>query len=77
MMNGNAPAYPHEDKDRHMDHSGLSKRELFAAMAMNGLLASSPESNGGFSTAAAMANAAIEAADALLAELAKGGSDAT
>lgn len=48
----------------------LTKRELFAAMAMQGLLANptlTDAPSGGFS------GAAVRKADALLAELAKGG----
>lgn len=45
MTNGNDPANPHEKQDSCgnpiMRHSGLTKRELFAAMAMQGELARS------------------------------------
>lgn len=60
-------------QDRYDNYSlhcegGLTKRELFAAMAMQGLLAS-----GTVSFAHMRAAAAVELADALLAELAKDG----
>lgn len=45
---------------------GLTKRELFAAMAMQGL-AADPEPRGGMEAA----SVAVEWADALIAELAK------
>ena len=37
-MNGNDAAYP-SDPDQYSPEFGLTKRELFAAMAMQGLLA--------------------------------------
>lgn len=62
--NGQERAYP-------ADHArGLTKRELFAAMAMQGILADgfSDELN----SAKNIARRAVNYADALLAELAKG-----
>lgn len=78
MSIGNEPAYPRE----HYGHSiGLTKRELFAAMAMQGLLAnpggpvqSSLESGWNPSvncTCEDVALTAAEYADALLAQLSK------
>lgn len=54
-------------QDWHSVDHGLSKRELFAAMAMQGMLAC-PDSSGSF---AEIANWSVRYADALLAELAK------
>ena len=51
-------------------HLGLSKRELLAAMAMQGILSAPQAPNGGLTTEQ-MAAAAVECADALLQELAK------
>lgn len=39
MPKGNEPAYPESHPDCPSPGSGLSKHELFAAMAMQGLLA--------------------------------------
>jgi len=50
---------------------GLNKRELFAAMAMQGLCAGSSALADCESTSKAMARMAVADADALLAELAK------
>ena len=77
MSNANTPAFPTSL------FSGLTKRELFAAMAMQGLI------SGGFYQAAIIAagnrcddgeheetsSDAVKLADALLAELEKGGSE--
>lgn len=54
-----------------MPVKGLSKREYFAAAALNGLL-SDPDARG---TEQAYARDAVALADALLAALAKGGGD--
>ena len=68
-MSANQPAYPHDDGP-YAKH-GLTKRELIAAMAMQGL--ASVPSPGGVTTAgiAHDVGAAVAYADALLAELAK------
>lgn len=58
--NFNAPAFPDEK------NSGLTKREYFAAMAMQGYLASYGRAN-----AEHVAKIAVECADALLTELEK------
>lgn len=55
------PAFPTTDE---CSHYGLTKRELFAAMAMQGALSSNPKL--GYSAAAMFA---VRAADALLEEL--------
>lgn len=71
-MKPHAPAYPHAehngDGTHYHDHHGLTKRELFAAMAMQGLSANpDPQvsSWGGQQTA----QCAVAFADALLAAL--------
>jgi hypothetical protein len=48
------------------DREGLSKRELFAAMAMQGILVNNTGDSG-------IAEVAVEQADALLKQLEKGG----
>ncbi len=58
-----SPAFPL------LNHYGLTKRELFAAMAMQGI-ASNPNA-ATTEGPDVVAGAAVEAADALLAELAK------
>ena len=69
-MSTNQPAYPVKSVADFQYH-GLSKRELFAAMALQGL--ASVPSPGGVTTAgiAHDVGAAVAYADALLAELAK------
>ena len=63
-MNGNDAAYPLEIATGQYN-SGLTKRELFAAMAMQGLLASGDKST----DADERACHAIRHADALIARL--------
>ena len=63
MTNGENPAYPVPE---YTQVSGLTKRELFAAMAMQGLLAHDSDRR-----IAYIADDAVEAADALIAELNK------
>ncbi|MGN6223671.1 hypothetical protein [Pseudoxanthomonas sp.] len=53
------------------DSAGLTKRELFAAMAMQGIWANSDEVLVKEWSTTDIARNAVEAADALLAELAK------
>jgi hypothetical protein len=65
-MNGNDSAYPLEIATGQYN-SGLTKRELFAAMALQGLLAD-PYSTQEF---ADMASMSVQVADALIAELSK------
>lgn len=50
--------------------AGLTKRELFAAMAMQGMLASETEASN-YGHIGFLAESAVKRADALLAELAK------
>jgi len=66
MSRANEPSFPQTDRQFHFA-SGLTKRELFAAMAMAGLLAneSREASFSGF------AKDAIHFADALIAEFEK------
>lgn len=70
-------AYPCQPRDNYGNPSvsyqlGLSKRELFAAMAMQGYMAN-PHISAlrHCATTAAAAEAAVESADALIAELSK------
>jgi hypothetical protein len=65
-MNGNDSAYPLEIATGQYN-SGLTKREFFAAMALQGLLAD-PYSTQEF---ADMASMSVQVADALIAELSK------
>ena len=69
-----APAFPVQMKDSHGNPTqlfdGLTKRELIAAMAMQGLLASFGAHRGSTKECARLG---LQAADCLLAELAKGG----
>lgn len=62
MTDGNDPVYP----STAAWSSALTKRELFAAMAMQGLLASPVEA-----TVQSFAEASVKTADALIAELNK------
>lgn len=71
---GNEPASPlellgYEVAGRTL-HIGLTKRELFAAMAMQGYVSAGCQ---GMPTPEVMASLAVRTADALLAELAKAG----
>jgi hypothetical protein len=68
--NGDAPAHPHTGEENRYGHCtqwpGLTKRELIAAMAMQGYMASDCRGE-----AADFAAWSVKQADALLAELAK------
>lgn len=67
--NANDPAYPHHKEDSHgFPVMGLTKRELFAAMAMQGFLAN-PTTPDRVNDIKELARDAAFAADALLAEL--------
>jgi hypothetical protein len=70
MTNGNDPANPHEDQDSCGNpirrNAGLTKREVFAAMALNGVASDRDTS------IESAARAAVEYADALIAALNKG-----
>ncbi len=75
MSKAHEPAYPvplgpGEALDDEMNPNGFTKREHFAAMAMQGLLASESRESL-FDTTEGAARCAIEHADALLAELEK------
>lgn len=66
MSNADQPAYPtSSDTDPVCD--GLTKRELIAAMAMQGLIAQTPVAV----SATELARQAVICADALLVELSK------
>ena len=65
------PAFPYREQDgngQYRDHFGVTKREYFAAMALQGLLAH-PESDNHGDTE--IASQSVNLADALLAELGK------
>lgn len=64
-MNANLPAFPTTASNYTDDQPGLTKREYFAAMAMQGLLAC-PDVNGSQSE---LASHSINFADALLSAL--------
>ena len=64
MTTGNLPAYPIEAEKTY--YLGLTKRELFAAMAMQGLLSSNM--NGGWEE---FSWRSVKHADTLIAELNK------
>lgn len=71
MSNANKPAFPFivQDISKCQAHDGgLTKRELFAAMAMQGMLASESD-HFNYGHIAKLAEAAVLRADALLAEL--------
>ena len=63
-MNGNSTAFPVPGYE---GDSGLTKRELFAAMMMQGILADANDC----SSDTVIAVAAVKIADALIAELSK------
>ena len=76
MSDTSGPAFPSANKLQLGEysttgHAGLTKRELFAAMAMQGMVAN--ERLATQFTDELLAADAVEAADALLIELAKGG----
>lgn len=84
-MNANEPAFPWEASPGNQKNLGLTKRELLAAMAMQGLLANyeaqrqicntdpryQQQADGEFNFADVIAINSREFADALLAELEK------
>jgi hypothetical protein len=65
-MAASDPAYPSHPVDNRLPHRGLSKRELFAAMAMQGIL-NQPGNHNELQTA----NDAVAYADALIKRLEK------
>lgn len=71
--NAERPAFPLQRGEVLGAHDGLTKRELFAAMAMQGVLSNRVYEPPRRTKIAGMAKDAVSAADALLAELAKDG----
>ena len=67
MATGDRPAFPIVDPDGVIASSGLTKRELFAAMAMQGFCADRTFAD---ASDKVLALCALARADALLAELA-------
>lgn len=63
MNQGDQPAFPAEDHRNGMQYGGLTKREYFAIMAMQGLIMSN------YSNAECNASEAIRHADELLKQL--------
>ena len=74
-MTGNEPAYPTMDNNGLNRFSGLTIRQQFAMVAMNGMLAHStryrPRQGASNNWHEAMAEEAVQLADALIAELNK------
>lgn len=70
MNNANDPAFPNENPDAVPVYSGLTKREYFAAMAMQGIL--SDASNGIAPNWGRLAQDSLCAADALIKALGDG-----
>lgn len=72
MTNGKEPIFPQfwpgQGEILATQHFGLTKRALFAAMAMQGILATNSEE---YPVESFAANLAVAYADALIAELAK------
>ena len=72
-INDGGPDFPSQQRSQHANHAagplniGLSRRELFAAMAMQGML-SDPNVN---DPADGIAMSSVMCADALIAELSK------
>ena len=66
MTFGDDFAYPNQETQEWARSTGLTKRELFAAMAMQGLIGTDLSGS-----AADLAVVSIQAADALIAELSK------
>lgn len=69
----NWPAYPVTDDSYHEPSRGLTKRELLAAMAMQGMLSNPAICDMTSGEASRVALWANQCSDALLAELAKDG----
>ena len=64
--NDGGPAFPTHGNPDTFTSSGMSLRDWFAGMAMQGILASSDNQNGGYVTLEAMASDAWKTADAML-----------
>lgn len=76
MKNGQEPAFPIVIDDvskNQFVHTGLTKREYFAGLALQGMLAVYAGNDVNLPNIDAAAKQSIEYADALLAELAKEG----
>lgn len=75
MSKGNEPAYPNElaapTNDGYLSTAGLTKREYFAGLAMQGILSCRPDPVSDASWNEAVAAWSVIAADSLLAELEK------
>ena len=70
--NGDTPASPFDRNDSIWQEAGLTKREHFAGLAMQGLLASNAMYGGSTEKRGALARDAIAHAEVLLEELDKG-----
>lgn len=68
MTNGNEPINPLKDSAV-FDHNGLTKREYFAAMALQGLLSNPSQIN--YMSFEIVVSRAVNSADALIEELNK------
>ena len=77
ITDGNATAFPQSDLSPAVDPSGLTKRELFAAMAMQGMLSdeSGGEIGGAFWKPLGCAIRSCEFADALIIALSRNGAE--
>lgn len=74
MINSNAPAFPQTEyswQSDHEDPQGLTKREYFAALAMQGICAKVFNSIDFQGDSSNIARVALECADALIEELNK------
>lgn len=67
MENKNLPAFPPNAGWEHSEAKGLTKREYFAVLAMQGMLANSKVYN----SCETAAKIAVQCADALLEQLSK------
>jgi len=70
MSKANEPAFPNQNYDGPLE-GGLTKREYFAAKAMQGMIATITCSRWEDNVIAGVVPAAVQYADALLAELEK------
>lgn len=66
MSKGSEPAYPVVGELMVVQNIGLTKRELYAAMAMQGFVACSPDP---ISSSGDLASESVKMADALIAAL--------
>lgn len=72
MTNPNAPAFPAGSESVCADKRGLTKREYFAGLAMQGMLSAINGIDGSTHGQKHIAEKALEMAGALIAELNKG-----